>query len=245
MIGLGMFVTKSCSVPRVAAVWAAVTGAAVALAAAVLPQLATAYDDLAGLAAQPFDRLLVWTCDVVALAAAAWLWSVTTAVTVEALRGRRTAVPGIPDPVRRLVLRACGVAVAGGLTAGLQVAAQATPGELHQDHAPRAGSVVVAGLPLPDRAVAALPGGAHLSTGPVVAPSGPPPSPAFVTVRPDDTLWDIARRELGPAADATEIAARWREIYELNRTAIGADPDVIQPAQRLRLPTGDARPDRR
>ena len=53
---------------------------------------------------------------------------------------------------------------------------------------------------------------------------------------PGDTLWDLAGADLGPGADAAAIDARWREIYALNRGVIGPDPDLIQPAQRLRLP---------
>jgi nucleoid-associated protein YgaU len=81
---------------------------------------------------------------------------------------------------------------------------------------------VIAGLPLPDRAV-----------------GGPArPTPAVVEVRPGDSLWAIARRDLGSEADDAAVTARWHEIYELNRTVVGADPDLIQPAQRLRLPAG-------
>ena len=37
-------------------------------------------------------------------------------------------------------------------------------------------------------------------------------------------------------AGPDEIAARWRAIYRLNRTLIGADPNLILPGQRLVLP---------
>ena len=53
--------------------------------------------------------------------------------------------------------------------------------------------------------------------------------PQRVTVRPGDTLWDLAADHLGSGD-------RWPAIYALNRAVIGADPDLIQPAQRLRLP---------
>jgi hypothetical protein len=49
--------------------------------------------------------------------------------------------------------------------------------------------------------------------------------------QPGDTLADIARHELG---DAT----RWRELYELNRERIGADPNCLPPGLKLVLPNG-------
>ncbi len=55
------------------------------------------------------------------------------------------------------------------------------------------------------------------------------------TVAEGETLFDIARYELGKAS-------RWVEIYELNREVLGNDIDYIQPGTRLMLPGGD-RPD--
>jgi nucleoid-associated protein YgaU len=49
------------------------------------------------------------------------------------------------------------------------------------------------------------------------------------TVVEGDTLFDIARYELGKAS-------RWAEIYELNRTALGRDFDYLVPGTELRLP---------
>ncbi|MQA27386.1 MAG: LysM peptidoglycan-binding domain-containing protein [Micromonosporaceae bacterium] len=63
----------------------------------------------------------------------------------------------------------------------------------------------------------------------------PPAEPAVYTVRPGDTLWDIAERELGDPF-------RWPEIYKLNRgqpqstMGVLADPDLIHPGWELRLP---------
>jgi nucleoid-associated protein YgaU len=48
-------------------------------------------------------------------------------------------------------------------------------------------------------------------------------------VQEGDTLFDIARYELGKAA-------RWAEIYELNREAIGTDFDHLNPGMQLLLP---------
>jgi nucleoid-associated protein YgaU len=157
-----------------------------------------------------FDGALVRICAVVAAVATAWLWLVTAAVLVEAVRGGGWRARGVPAPVRRLLLAACGVAV----VAGLASPAGATTGR--QDPPQTAASVVaavVAGLPLPDRPH----GPAHPQRRPVV------------TVHDGDTLWSIADEHLG-AGD------RWPEIYALNRSVVGADPDLIRPAQRLRLP---------
>ncbi|MEX0678927.1 MAG: LysM peptidoglycan-binding domain-containing protein [Pirellulales bacterium] len=48
-------------------------------------------------------------------------------------------------------------------------------------------------------------------------------------VEEGDTLFDIARYELGKAS-------RWAEIYELNREKLGQDFDYLQPGTELRLP---------
>jgi nucleoid-associated protein YgaU len=47
-----------------------------------------------------------------------------------------------------------------------------------------------------------------------------------------DTLFDIARYELGKAS-------RWGEIYELNRDKLGEDFDFLQPGLELRMPPRD------
>jgi len=49
------------------------------------------------------------------------------------------------------------------------------------------------------------------------------------TVQEGDTLYDIARNELGKAA-------RWSEIYELNRDTLGSDYNYLTPGLRLTLP---------
>ena len=52
-----------------------------------------------------------------------------------------------------------------------------------------------------------------------------------------DTLFDIARYELGKAS-------RWVEIYEMNREALGKDVDYLIPGTELVLPgESPVRPD--
>ena len=184
----------------------------------LLPDLAAAHRALVttGPSEQPFDRLLEWLCAAVAVAGCAWLWTVTTVVTAEAARGRaHRPFPGVPAPVRRVLLAACGVALAGGMAGP----APATPGELHQDRTGAAGAALVQGLPLPDRPTGALPGGARTSHRHLL------PVSRVVVVRPGDTLWALAGQS--PA---------WHRLYAHNRGVIGPDPDLIRPGQRLRLP---------
>lgn len=60
-------------------------------------------------------------------------------------------------------------------------------------------------------------------------PVAPPAPGRTCTVLGGDSLARIATRELG-------AEGRWREIYELNREVIGADPTAIRPGMVLRLP---------
>lgn len=160
--------------------------------------------------AGPFDAVLVRLCAAVAVVAAGLLWLATVVTVLGALRGREN-VAGVPAPLRRVVLAACGVALTGGLAVG---PGYATPGRLHEDRV--ADSVVLTGLPLPDRATA-------------------PRAEPEIIVAPGDTLWAIAARSLGSGASAAEIDAHWRRLYDLNRAVIGSDPDLIRPAQRLEV----------
>jgi nucleoid-associated protein YgaU len=52
------------------------------------------------------------------------------------------------------------------------------------------------------------------------------------TVAEGDTLFNIARYELGKAS-------RWAEIYELNRNVLGKDFNYLTPGMKLVLPEGD------
>jgi nucleoid-associated protein YgaU len=57
-----------------------------------------------------------------------------------------------------------------------------------------------------------------------------------VTVRPGDSLWDLALDQLGPDAGAADVDLHWHRLYRLNRPLVGPDPDLIHPGQQLRLP---------
>jgi len=67
---------------------------------------------------------------------------------------------------------------------------------------------------------------------PPPAPKPPKPKPKpqkTYTVKPGDSLWRIAQRELGNGN-------RWTEIYNLNKKVIGNNPSLIRPGQKLILP---------
>ena len=185
---------------RCLAVGVAATAAAAGLGAWLLPVALAS-------GSGSFDGALVRLCAGVAVVAAAWLWLATAVTVLAALRGRDRLPVGVPAPLRRAVLAACGVALTGSLAVGT---ASATPGRLHEDRVAR--PAAVAGLPLPDR-----------------------PTAPTVVVAPGDTLWAIAARTLGAGATDAEIDARWRLLYDLNRAEIGTDPDLIHPAQRLEV----------
>jgi nucleoid-associated protein YgaU len=72
----------------------------------------------------------------------------------------------------------------------------------------------------------------HSTTAKVPTPA-PAPPPRTYTVAKGDSLWAIAKKQLGQGN-------RWTEIYEKNRAVIGDNPDLIKPGQVLTLP--DATP---
>lgn len=222
MSDAGMSDQRRGSRQRCLLVWAAATSALGALLSWLLGDLVAVQAALTGpgIGAQPFDRTLAWVCSAAALACGVWLWTVTTVVVLEATLGsRRPGCPGVPAAVRRFVLAACGVAIIG-----VAAPAVATPGSPHLDHTGRTGQAIIAGLPLPDRA-----------TGEQVKAQVQALTRAVV-VQPGDTFWAIAEADVGARASDAAIVAHWQRIYALNRTVVGADPDLIRPGQRLRLP---------
>ncbi|GAA3410355.1 LysM peptidoglycan-binding domain-containing protein [Paenibacillus hodogayensis] len=56
------------------------------------------------------------------------------------------------------------------------------------------------------------------------------PVPKTYTVQSGDSLWAIAKLNLG-------AGSRWSEIYELNAGQIGPNPDLIRPGQELVMPS--------
>lgn len=183
-----------------------------------------------GLARTPLDVALTDLAAALLLGCATWLWLATTLVVVEAACGVAVEARGrpcVPAGVRRVVLAACGVALLGGL-AQPSYAVSAPPRPAHAGRlAHQRAHGGLAGLPLPDRAVAAR----HR-----VRADRPSPAPDTVVVTAGDNLWAIAARGLPPGSPDARVAVRWHAIYAANRSRIGPDPDLIVPGQRLLLP---------
>jgi len=55
------------------------------------------------------------------------------------------------------------------------------------------------------------------------------PVPKTYTVKPGDSLWKIAKLQLGSGS-------KWESVYEANRETVGPDPNKIFPGQKLVLP---------
>jgi nucleoid-associated protein YgaU len=62
-----------------------------------------------------------------------------------------------------------------------------------------------------------------------------PPGTRTYVVQNGDTIYDIARSELGSAT-------RWNEVYQLNRETLGKHPEYITPGMRLVLPEDSGSP---
>ena len=210
---------------RCLVVWGTVTATAALLVPWLLPE--PVGSEAAG--SGGFVPWLVSGCALVAALCVAWLWVLVSLVVLDALRGRPDRA-GVPAAVRRVVLAACGLSLAGGLAVPAHADRPAPPPE-------SAGSTqaLLVGLPLPDRTTTTTEWIGLLDRR-TVPPRDPAPDRDEVRVAPGDTLWDIARDTLPTDAGSDEIDRRWRAIYRANLGAVGADPDLIRPGQRLLLP---------
>jgi nucleoid-associated protein YgaU len=188
---------------RPLAVWVLVSAVAVTACGAVPATWAGAR---AASGTTSVADLFVATCATVLALALTWLWLVATTTVAGLLTGRvRTG-----GATRRVVLVACGVAV----VAGTSVPALASDGD---------GRELLAGLALPERAVAAV----HHARRPAA-----PAAVATYVVRPGDSLSSIALAHPGTGS----LEERWRAIWRANRAVVGDDPDLIHPGQVLNLP---------
>jgi len=66
-------------------------------------------------------------------------------------------------------------------------------------------------------------------------PTSPPPGTRTYVVQEGDSIYDIARSELGSAL-------RWNEVYQLNRDLLGKHPEYITPGMKLVLPQDSGSP---
>ncbi len=68
-----------------------------------------------------------------------------------------------------------------------------------------------------------------LKTEPAKPTAPAAPAGDTYTVKGGDSLSKIAKAHYGDAM-------KWKQVYEANKTLIGANPDMIQPGQVLTLP---------
>ena len=220
---------------RCVVVWLVTTAGAGGVLGWLSPDLHGAARLLGDGGPDPFETMLVGLAALAAAACAAWCWLVTTLTVLEAATGpARLRARGCPEAWRRLVLTACGVALASGLL---------VPAEAADPEGPRraeAGVAIVNGLALPDRPTTARPSTARPST---VRPSTVRSGPATavrqehgLVVRPGDSLWSLAAARLGPEATPSQVDAAWRRLYAANRAVVGPDPDLLHPGRRLHVP---------
>lgn len=193
------------------------------------------------------DTAVVAAVAAVAYVVAGWLLVVATAVALAATGGRlggaahRAQRVLAPLAVRRAVALALGLAVVTGAAGP----AAAEPG-------PAGGSPIsvsaASGLDWP--AIPATPTTPATPTAPATPdPSTARPAPAVpnasadgqpVVVRPGDSLWRLAERDLADREDRAvsdrEVAAAWPSWWSANRDVVGPDPDLLRPGAVLTPP---------
>lgn len=155
------------------------------------------------------------------LACAVW-WAVCClAVAAEVLtsgRVRAAAWTGCPATLHRLVTAALGLALAGVASPVAPAAAAAVAAGTRTHQACHPGPA--ADLPVPTRGARVR----HTA-----------PARQRITVRPGDTLWDLAAEHLR-APTPRRTADLTTRLHLANRAVIGDDPGLIHPGQRLLLP---------
>ncbi|MEJ7628721.1 MAG: hypothetical protein WKF54_03945 [Nocardioidaceae bacterium] len=176
---------------------------------------------------------------VLGLAAAVALAGAGTLAADRAPRLSAACVRLTPRLCLRLVATCCGLAMVGPLS--FDSAATADQRYAPPCHAPcRTATPGLQGLALPD-----LPTGTWQHGIPDAGPAdgreggGQVGAPGLqIVVRAGDSLWWIAERELPVDASLALVAALTQRLYEINRRAIGDDPDLIFPGMTLRAPEG-------
>nr|WP_276611115.1 LysM domain-containing protein [Kineococcus siccus] len=71
--------------------------------------------------------------------------------------------------------------------------------------------------------------------GSAARPATSAPEAQERVVHRGDSLWSIAAARLGPGASAGDVLREQHRLYALNAHVVGADPDLLQPGQVLRL----------
>jgi nucleoid-associated protein YgaU len=157
----------------------------------------------------------------------------STAATILLATVRTPASPAPPalsrlcGPIwwRRAVLGACGLSLVAPVAAIAAPAGDGPGGPCRGCAVEPASRSKLSGLQFPDL--------------PDVA-SAHPGAAGTRTVRPGDSLWQIARDSLAPAASDAAVCHRVDALYSANRAVIGPDPDLIFPGTELTQPGGIA-----
>lgn len=174
---------------------------------------------------------------VTAASWAAWALTIYLAVgTGLAAAGYLAATPRpcvrfLPRTVRRVVEVAVGASGAAAVCLAPAVAYADAPSPVP--------ATAASPLDWPGLSPAAAPPAATSPGAALEAARAHPHGSTPWVVRPGDSLWSLTARALGAHATPIQIAAGWPRLYAANRRAIGADPNLIHPGQRLVPPTSE------
>ena len=157
---------------RCLALWGTATTVSVVLVAGLLPVSMNAAHSGAG----SFESWLVASCAFAAAGCVTWGWVLVTLVVVDGRRGR-PARAGVPRVVRRAVLAACGLSLAGGLAVPVHADRSAPP------PASGATQALLVGLPLPDRTTTTTAWIGALTAAGLPSPTPRPQTPRSVSCR--------------------------------------------------------------
>ncbi|WP_062518594.1 LysM peptidoglycan-binding domain-containing protein [Demequina silvatica] len=214
------------------AAWASLAGTAAALGAA------TAASALAWQTAQRVDWRMWSAADAVLVGAGAVAALAATRFLIEVAAALGAIARGVAAPrwTGRLARATAAALAATLLGAG---AAQAA------DPPPSAGWLPAQGAAasVPWTPATETPGPARIVPTPARPDRSREPGGAVHVVAPGESLWSITADALD-TAEAAAVAEAWPALYRANREAIGEDPGLIHPGQRLALPaplTGGAR----
>jgi nucleoid-associated protein YgaU len=233
--------------------------AALAVASAVLAWAASApIGVVRAPGAAPVDALVALGAALLCAVVLALTAVGATLTLVLAVTGRVSGSLGTvadvltPRFVRVALCLAVGVTVVGGQvgadaaeTVATSVGPAAAAGSLSSTHRRDLSRAPLPAGWSPDRPAAPRAGPDRHESGASSGPDQParssgPSRPAgrspVVVVRPGDTLWALAARDLGPGASAAHVASAWPRWYAANRSTIGADADLILPGERLAVP---------